>query len=473
MQQRNKLMVWLFWGTMILGIVLASGQVRQTIAMTSIPVAVLCTILVWRKVLIPYTMYIVTAGLNLDAFFYISESSAFSSILFLFFALALVSIYHDYRPLVLSGVLGLVMLVYFSQTKEIFQAEKTIIYCAYLVITLASLITQSVIGSRMLNRVESSAAESAAAKIHTEQVLEKVRHSSDILGHSVASLQTNAASTDEITGQVVSAFNEIATGIETQAVSVADISEAIHRVDAHVGAAAETAVLMSGKSRATSELTQHGKAGMAELTGKINEMDSIVSGTSVVMGEVTAENEKIGSIVDFLQGIAGQTNLLSLNASIEAAKAGDHGRGFAVVATEIRKLAQNAQDASTNISAILTAIQQKVGQAAELVERGRNIAKAGKESSIIAEQLFTEIHLNTAEVLEHAEQVRGVTENLQAASQTVVQEVSTVAAFTEESAASVQQVLASSQEQQRHVEDIADSIKQLQQLMDQLEEIVA
>ncbi len=466
-------MVWLFWGTMILGIALASGQVRQTIALTSVPVAVLCTILVWRKVLVPYTMYIVTAGLNLDAFFYISESSAFSSILFLFFALALVSIYHDYRPLVLSGVLGLAMLIYFSQTKDIFQVERTVIYCAYLVITLASLITQSLIGTRILNRVESSAVESAAAKAHTEQVLDEVRHSADILGRSVASLQTNAASTGEITGQVVSAFNEIATGMETQAVSVNDISGAIQRVDGHVGTAAETAVRMSGKSRATAELTQHGKAGMAELTGRINEINAIVTGTSVVMGEVTAENEKIGSIVEALQSIAGQTNLLSLNASIEAAKAGEQGRGFAVVATEIRKLAQNAQEASTNISAILTAIQQKVGRAAELVESGRFIVKAGKESSIIAEQLFSEIDLNTAELLEQAEQVRGVTESLHAASQTVVQEISAVAAFTEQSAASVQEVLASSHEQQQHVEDIAGSIRQLHALTAKLEEIVA
>lgn len=466
-------MVWLFWGTMILGIALSSGQVRQTIAVASIPIAVLCTVLVWKKILTPYTMYIVTVGLNIDAFFYISDSSAFSSILFLFFALALVSIYHDYRPLILSGILGLIMLIYFSQTKELFQVDRPIIYCSYLVITLASLITQSQIGSRMLRNVESAAAESEAAKVHTEQVIEEVRRSAEILGRSITKLQDNASSTGEITIQVVNAFDEIATGIESQAMSVNDISGIIQRVDKHVSIAAETAIRMSDRSRSTAELTQSGKSSMSELTGKINEIDSIVYVTSEVMGEVTAENEKIGSIIEVLQSIVGQTNLLSLNASIEAAKAGEHGRGFAVVATEIRKLAQNAKEASNHILAILTAIQRKVVQAAELVENGRTIVRSGKESSIIAQQLFTTIDLNTAELLEQIEQSRGLTESLHAESQAVVQEVNTVAAFTEESASSVQEVLASSQEQQRHVEDITYSIKQLQQLMVKLEEIVA
>ncbi|MCL6603434.1 MAG: hypothetical protein K6T94_11205 [Paenibacillus sp.] len=472
LDKRNKLMVTLFWVALMLGMAVSRNHIRVTIAMYAVPVAILCVLLIWKKVGTPYIMYLVALGLNLITFFFIEKSSMFSSIFFIYFALGIVSIYHNYRPLLINGLLAIAMLNYFIHTKDFLQMERAVHLNAYLIITIAALVAQSRIGARMTRKQEASALESGNARKRTDEVLEKVRQTVSVLGESIVSLQRNASETGEISSQVVTAFNEIAGGIESQAVSVADITEAIHHVNGNVATATDASVRMSDSSRATADFTMQGKDRMEDLAGRIGEIDHIVTNTSVVMKQVNEENEKIGNIVAMIHNIATQTNLLSLNASIEAARAGEHGRGFSVVATEIRKLAQHTQNASADISGILVAIQENYAEANQLVERGLEAVAVGKDSADNVEQLFAGIQSNTSEVLEQAEHIRDMNRMLLQSSQKVLNEITTVAAFTEESAASVEEVLASTNVQQQNVADIVQSISRLRVLMNTLEEVI-
>ncbi|PWW03293.1 methyl-accepting chemotaxis protein [Paenibacillus cellulosilyticus] len=472
LHKKNKLMVWLLIGTLILGIAIASSEIQKTLAIVGIPFCLLSVGLTWRRIAVPHIRYLVSLGLGVISFFFIRAGSSFDSLYLLYFAMAIISIYHDYRPIVLSGVLSIGMTIYFAQTKEIFSAVPTVDLVAYQVVTLAALIASSILGAKTTKKAEVSAAESAEARTRTEDVLGEVKNSVHVLGDSIHSLQQNAGQTGEISSQVVVAFQEIAEGIETQATSVTDISNAILHVSESIRTTTHASVSMSEKSKATAELTILGKSKMEELSHNINEIDQLVGSTSVVMSEVNEENEKISSIVTTIQEIANQTNLLSLNASIEAARAGENGKGFSVVASEIRKLAQHAQDASTDIASILASIQSKIGQAAGLVQQGQSIVGLGKDSTESASQLFHGIESNVVEVQGQADYIRELNVSLNASSQTVVQEVATVASFTEQSAASVEEVLASSLAQQRYVEDIVSAISQLQELMTKLDQTV-
>ncbi|MFD0673886.1 methyl-accepting chemotaxis protein [Cohnella sp. GCM10027633] len=472
MHKKNKLMVWLLVGTLFLGIAISDPIIQKTLAMVGIPFCLLCLALVWRKIAVPYIMYLVSVGLAVIDFLFINKGTTYDSMYLIYFSLAIISIYHDYRPLVLSGVLGIGMSIYFTQTNEIFQTIPATDIVAYQVVTLAALIAQSVIGSKIVKKSEVSAQESVAARDRTENVLSEVKQSVQVLGQSIHRLQQNASQTGEITNQVVSAFTEIAKGIETQSNSVSDISSAIHHVRDNVNTTTDASVTMSEKSKATAEFTSEGKSRMEELSGKMNEIDRLVTGSSAVMNEVSEENVKIESIVSTIRDIAYRTNMLSLNASIEASRAGEHGRGFTVVATEIRKLAQHAQVASTDISDILASIQGKIEHAASLVHQGKTVVETGKQSAGDVERLFGEIQSNADIVLGHADRIRELSDQLNSASGTVSQEIATVAAFSEQSAASVEEVLASSHSQQHHVEDIVKAIAQLDGLMSKLEEIV-
>lgn len=201
-------------------------------------------------------------------------------------------------------------------------------------------------------------------------------------------------------------------------------------------------------------------------------MSEIVEDTTQMIEQVNRENKKIGGILTAIQEISTQTNLLSLNASIEAARAGEHGQGFAVVATEIRKLAQSTQQSSADIAEILSSIQKDVSSAAIRISEGKEASMAGATSTDIIEALFTNIDLNTTEVMEQAVHLQNLNSHLQEASARINDELNSVSSVTEQSAASVEEVLASAELQQERVTVMVESIVKLNETAQSLNKVL-
>ncbi|OCT15858.1 hypothetical protein A8709_09535 [Paenibacillus pectinilyticus] len=472
LNRRNSLMVKLLWACLALGVAAAYTSVPMmvTIISVGVPIAIVCTFLTWKKIWIPYTKFIIAVGLNAISYFFMAKSSSLFGLFILYLCLALMSLYMDYKPLVLNGVLGLINMNYYITTLT--PHVDPIGVNAFYILTIITLIGQGQIGTRMLVNVAKSAKESELSRTKTDEVLAGVRTTTEVLGTSSGALQENATVTGRITEEVVSAFQEITIGIESQASSITDITSAIQDVNETVEQTTAASNLMSSRSRDTARMTNEGKTQMEDLSLKINDITVIVTETSDIMNEVNEENVKIGNIVSTIADIANQTNLLSLNASIEAARAGEHGKGFSVVANEIRKLAQNAHIASTDISEILGSIQAKVVTAVEKVAIGITAVESGKKSTDSVNELFEIINKNTAEVMEQAGHLQRMNQQLQVSSQRVAEEMTSVAAITEESAASVQEVLASAEVQQHRVQDIVSSIRQLNGLTKDLKQLI-
>ncbi|NEW07949.1 methyl-accepting chemotaxis protein [Paenibacillus sp. SYP-B3998] len=472
LHRRNGIMVKLLVGCLVLGIA-ASYESLHTILILiacGVPITGVCMYLTWKKQLIPYTKYVIAIGFNIISYFFMETEAILSNALILFLGLALVSLYLDYRPLLLNGIIGIINLNYFCST-----LSGNVDYIgvnAFYVLTIVTLIGQSFIGSRMLRNVVKSSEESEFSRLQTEQVLVGVRETTEVLGTSSNALQENASITGKITNEVAAAFHEISLGIESQATSITDITSAMQDVNETVVQTSSASRTMSSRSRDTAQMTNQGKTQMEDLSLKINDITQIVIDTSQIMNAVNEENRQISNIVSTIADIANQTNLLSLNASIEAARAGEQGKGFSVVANEIRKLAQNAHVASTDISEILGSIQNKVESAVEKVTVGLEAVDSGKNSAESVSRLFEVINNNTAEVMEQAESLQRMNVQLQASSQKVAEEMTSVAAITEQSAASVQEVLASAEVQQKRVEDIVNSIRQLNGLTQNLQQLV-
>lgn len=474
LHNRNKIMVGILWGCLVLGIgtSLESSNTVQATIIFGIPIALLCTFLTWKKLLIIHVQYIIAIGLSVVSFFFIRGTSLITDAIILLLSLAIISIYHNYRPLLLNGALGLVILNYFFLTKEAYTDIDKIGTNAFFVLIFAALIAQSRIGNNMLKQVESSAAESEQARKRTEEIMQEVTASVAVLGQSTASIQEDAASTGTITKEVVHAFQEISVGIESQASSLRDISQSMQEVAQTVEQTMAASVDMSHMSRDTADMTMQGRDNMAQLSQEMVDINQVVESTSNVMEEVNHESVKIGDIVTLISDIANQTSLLSLNASIEAERAGEHGRGFSVVATEIRKLAQNVHDASIEIEGSLGMIQAKIAEATGLVQDGLQAAASGKQTADQVEQLFDRIRTNAEEVLRQAEQLKDRNEQLLTASGQVTEETGTVAAISEQSAASIEEVLASAEMQQHRVNNIVSSIAQLNDLTTTLENLI-
>jgi methyl-accepting chemotaxis protein len=167
------------------------------------------------------------------------------------------------------------------------------------------------------------------------------------------------------------------------------------------------------------EEARNGAAVVTETIAAINSLSGNVENASEVIQRLEAESENIGSVLDVIRGIAEQTNLLALNAAIEAARAGEQGRGFAVVADEVRTLASRTQQSTSEIQEMIERLQQGSKNAVAVMEEGRRQTQAGVEQAARAGQTLQDItaaitsirDLNT-QIASAAEQQASVAEEI-------------------------------------------------------------
>ena len=159
----------------------------------------------------------------------------------------------------------------------------------------------------------------------------------------------------------------VATAIEQMSASIADVSNSAVQATEAVDQVAEKA--------------RTGRGSLDRTTNAVTNLDGIMLRTSEVVNELSADAESIGSVTDVIQNIAEQTNLLALNAAIEAARAGEQGRGFAVVADEVRSLANRTAESTHEIRTLIEKLQVRVSQVVKVIDEGRQNTQSSVEDS--------------------------------------------------------------------------------------------
>ncbi|MEL7472880.1 MAG: methyl-accepting chemotaxis protein, partial [Planctomycetota bacterium] len=168
--------------------------------------------------------------------------------------------------------------------------------------------------------------------------------------------------------EIAASSEELAAGMRQQEAKTGQVSAAVQQMAASV---TEVAQKSDDASQAAARAGEHASKGGEVVRSTIEEMNAIeseVGGASNVIGELGQRGEEIGAIISVINDIADQTNLLALNAAIEAARAGEHGRGFAVVADEVRKLAERTTNATDEVASSIKAIQDGTGAAVSGIE---------------------------------------------------------------------------------------------------------
>ena len=296
-------------------------------------------------------------------------------------------------------------------------------------------------------------------------VSESVSSQSEELTQSANEVKTGSE-------QVASTMQELAAGSETQANSASDLSSGMDSFANKVQEANENGYRIEANSKVVLNMTKDGSELMKNSIIQMEKVDSIVRDSVNKVHGLDKQSQEISNLVTVIKDVSDQTNLLALNAAIEAARAGEHGKGFAVVADEVRKLAEQVSDSVTNITDIVGNIQKEAGLVSESLQGGYKEVEQGKAQIVSTGETF---HRISDAVTEMVDSITTIAENLveiTANAQQMNGAIQEIASVSEESAAGVEQTSASSQQISSIMEEVAGSSVQLAKLAGELNELV-
>jgi methyl-accepting chemotaxis protein len=293
---------------------------------------------------------------------------------------------------------------------------------------------------------------------------------------SLSTSSQEMASTSEeagrAVGEIAQAVSDVAQGAERQVRSVEAAKAATEEVGSATQASARSAKETAVAADEARRFAREGEHAVDQATNAMRHVRDSSTQVTQAMHQLASKNEQIGGIVATITGIAGQTNLLALNAAIEAARAGEQGRGFAVVAEEVRKLAEESQEAAAAIASLVEDIQAETTQAVTVVEEGAVRSEEGAATVDQAREAFARIGASVEDMTGRVEAIAAAVEQIAAAAQKVGLDMTDVAAIAEESSASSEEVSASTQETSASTQEIASSAASLARSAEHLNELV-
>jgi len=301
--------------------------------------------------------------------------------------------------------------------------------------------------------------------------------------------------------QSARAIEGVAKGAQEQALAVGRASTITSQISSAVEGVAGNAEAVTTESARTADAARKGEKTVEQTIQGMQAIKAKVGISAEKVGEMGQRSEQIGTIVEAIEDIASQTNLLALNAAIEAARAGEHGKGFAVVADEVRKLAERASSATREIGELIGGIQRTVKEAVEAMQAGsteveNGVARANQAGTALGEILEAaqavhkqaeqaalaagRISAFTTELVGAVDTVSAVveentaaTEQMSAGSMEVNAAIENIASVSEQNSAAIEQVSASAEEMSAQVEEVTASAQSLSEMAKALQDVVS
>ena len=312
-----------------------------------------------------------------------------------------------------------------------------------------------------LEQVKEEKEHNAALMGEILEVAEKITDDINTVSGKVDILETTANKTKDSMGEVAAGTNETVRSIQVQLEKTEQIQDTINSVEEASG------MIVDNVNETKSELDLS-KKNMDELLRCVKVSNDANANVSKELLQLREHTGKMQSIIDMINSIASQTSLLALNASIEAARAGDAGRGFAVVASEISNLADQTQGATGNITGLIDSISTELSDVVNVIEDMIKVSGNQNHAADETVKSFVRIAQKNDMVYDEAGRLSELVRELNDANQTIVEGIHTISGVTEEVTAHSTETLKVSEDNSAITKDVGSTITGLKELAEQL-----
>lgn len=322
--------------------------------------------------------------------------------------------------------------------------------------------------SKMNNEVGELEKDFNQMVVQVGKLVRDVSEQTDIMVKAGAMIGQLTEETTKYTQDVVEAITEVASGAAEQALNTQDATSKVGTLSECINSSEEIISEIEVMRTETNQLSEEGLEAVESLIRKadMTKQNSMLS--KEVFDEMADSIQNINYISNAIAEITTQTNLLSLNASIEAARAGDAGKGFAVVADEIRQLAEQSKISTDQIKSIVSQIAEKSDVAGEKLLESNRMIDEQNEAIMQTRQVFHKISDAITMLSTHINQMMTSTKEMNQMKESVSENINGIATISEEYAASTQEVTAASEQVMATMNTIADQTKELNRITDVL-----
>lgn len=305
-----------------------------------------------------------------------------------------------------------------------------------------------------------------------QDLVRQISISSEHVASSSEELTASSEQSSQASETITITIQEVSNNAQMQSRSVDESLQAIHEMSSGVQQIASNAQMTSSLTMETANKAIEGNQSIQLTVSQMESIELTMNNLVIAVTDMEEQSEKIEMIVEVISEIAAQTNLLALNAAIEAARAGEHGRGFAVVADEVRKLAEQSSQSAGQITELVTTIKERTHHVVETTEAGVKEVSDGIGVVHKTGNLFEVIKRNIEEVSNQVQEISAASQQISVSTEQVVHSIGLISDGSKTVAAESQNLAASTEEQLASMEEITSSASSLSTMAEDLQELV-